>query len=93
MGKLVSIRVTGTSLDPKPGESDAQGKATVEVKVPDLAQGTYDIVAGWKGDAGHKPATGAGKLTVIKAPTRPAKTYTRKLGGSFSTSRARTSGP
>ena len=67
-GKLVSMRVG--SLDLKPGTTDAQGKATADLTVPDLAQGNYDIVASWKGDAGHKPATGTGKLTVIKAPTK-----------------------
>lgn len=64
VGKLVSIRVQGTSLDPKPGESNAQGKVTVEINLPYLVPGSYDIVAAWKGDAEHKPATGSGKLTV-----------------------------
>lgn len=75
-GKVVSIRVQGTSLDSKPGESNAQGKATVDITIPDLAQGSYDIVAAWKGDAEHKPVTGAGKLTVIKAPTKVEMDFT-----------------
>lgn len=72
-GKLVSFQVSGngiTPLAPKAGETDAQGKATASLTLPDLPQGSYDIHAAWKGEAAYKPATGSGKLTVIKAPTK-----------------------
>jgi hypothetical protein len=73
VGKTPSFKVSGNGMapvDPKASETDAQGQTTASLKIPDVAQGSYDVQAAWKGDAEHKPAVGSGKLTVIKAPTK-----------------------
>jgi hypothetical protein len=78
-GKTTSFRVSGNGMTPvelKASETDAQGKTTASFTIPDLAQGSYDIRAAWKGDAEHKAATGEGKLTVIKAPTKVEMDFT-----------------
>lgn len=72
-GKTPGFQVSGNgipTIDLKASPTDAAGKTTAALTIPDLAQGSYDIGVAWKGDAQHRPAAGAGKLTVIKAPTK-----------------------
>ncbi len=47
---------------------DAQGKATFEFVLPEIAQGSYPIEAKW--DSGWEVVKASGKLTMIKAPTK-----------------------
>jgi hypothetical protein len=71
-GKTASFRVSGNGMAPvelKASDTDAEGKTTASYTIPDLAPGNYEVRAAWKGDVGHKPATGVGKLTVVKPPT------------------------
>lgn len=65
-GKTPSFHVSGNGiplLDLKASQTDAQGKTTVSLPLPG-GPGIYDIKVAWKGDAGHKPCGGSGKLTV-----------------------------
>ncbi len=68
-GKTVLIRIAPAGLQ-KSVPVDAQGKATAQFVLPDIAQGSYPIEGIWQGDAEHKGTVGSGKLTMIKAPTK-----------------------
>ncbi len=68
-GKTITFRVPAAGLQ-KSVQTDAQGKATTEFVLPEIAQGSSPIEGIWDGDAERKNVVGSGKLTMIKAPTK-----------------------
>lgn len=56
--------------------TDGTGKATFAWKCPNMAQGNYDVLAKFTGDATHRSGEAKSKLLVVKALTETKVEFT-----------------